>query len=141
MLPPNLLVILAICAALGCGMMGGLLFAFSNFVMIALAHQPLAGGIRTMQAINIYILNPLFFSVFFGTAVASFLVAVMTILRTPRTGGPLLLAGAALYLIGTIGVTMAFNVPLNNRLAPLNPETASAADYWPTYVSEWLACP
>ena len=30
---------------------------------------------------------------------------------------PYLLAGALLYLAGTIFVTMAFNVPLNNRLA------------------------
>jgi uncharacterized membrane protein len=138
MLPPNILFILAICVALGSGVMGGLLFAFSNFVMTALAHQPPASGIRAMQAINIYILNPLFVIVFFGTAVASFLVAAMTILRGPRTGGPLLLAGAALYLIGTIGVTMAFNVPLNDRLAALNPETAAAADYWLTYLSEWM---
>ena len=136
--PTNILVMLAICAALGSGMMGGLLFAFSNFVMTALAHQPPASGVRTMQAINIYILNPLFFLVFFGTAVASFLVAAMTILRAPRAGGPWFIAGAALYLIGTIGVTMACNVPLNNRLAALNPETAVAADYWQTYLSAWI---
>ena len=126
MLPTNMLVMLAIWAALGSGMMGGFLFAFSNFVMTALAHQPPASGIRTMQAINIYILNPLFVIVFFGTAVALFLVAAMTILRGPRTGGPSLIAGAALYLIGTIGVTVARNVHLNNRLAALNPETAVA---------------
>ena len=95
MLPPKILVILAICAALGCGIMGGLLFAFSNFVMTALAHQPPASGIRAMQAINIYILNPLFFTLLFGTAAATFLVAVISILRAPSEGGPWLLAGAA----------------------------------------------
>ena len=130
--------ILAIFAALGCGLMGGLLFAFSNFVMTALSHQPPASGVRTMQAINVYILNPLFFVVFFGTAAASFALAMATILRLPRSGAPLLLAGSALYLIGTVGVTMVFNVPLNNRLSVLNPDTAEAAKYWIKYVSEWV---
>jgi len=49
---------------------GGAYFAFSNFVMTALAHQPPSSCVRTMQAINVYILNPLFFIVFIGTAVA-----------------------------------------------------------------------
>jgi uncharacterized membrane protein len=91
-----------------------------------------------MQAINVYILNPLFFIVFFGTAVVSFVLAVATILRVPRSGAPLLLAGSALYLIGTVGVTMMFNVPLNNRLSVLNPDIAETAKYWLTYLSEWV---
>jgi uncharacterized membrane protein len=130
--------ILAIFAALGCGLMGGLLFAFSNFVMTALSRQPPASGVRTMQAINVYILNPLFLIVFFGTAVASLVLAVATILGVPRSGGPLLLAGSSLYLIGAVGVTMVFNVPLNNRLSVLDPDTAEAATYWLTYLSEWV---
>ena len=137
-LPNEKILILAIFAALGCGLMGGLLFAFSNFVMTALAHQPPSSGVRTMQAINVYILNPLFFIVFFGTAVVSFVLAVATILRVPRSGAPLLLAGSALYLIGTVGVTMMFNVPLNNRLSVLNPDIAETAKYWLTYLSEWV---
>jgi uncharacterized membrane protein len=137
-LPKERVLILAIVTALGCGLMGGLLFAFSNFVMTALSRQPAASGVRTMQAINVHILNPLFFIVFFGTAVASCVLAVATILRVPLSGAPLLLAGSALYLIGTVGVTMVFNVPLNNRLSVLNPDTAQAAQYWLTYLSEWV---
>jgi uncharacterized membrane protein len=72
-----------------------------------------------------------------GTAVASFVLAVATILRVPRSGAPLLLAGSALYPIGTFGVTIVFNVPLNNKLSALNPDTAEAAKYWLKYVSEW----
>lgn len=137
-LPKERILIVAILAALGCGLMGGLLFAFSNLVMTALSRQPPASGVRTMQAINVYILNPLFVIVFFGTALASFVLAVATILRMPRSGAPSLLAGSALYLIGTVGVTMVFNVPLNNRLALLNPDTAEASQYWLTYLSEWV---
>jgi len=63
---------------------------------------------------------------------------VATILGVPRSGGPLLLAGSSLYLIGAVGVTMVFNVPLNNRLSVLDPDTAEAATYWLTYLSEWV---
>lgn len=41
-------------------------------------------------------------------------------------------------MIGSFGVTAAFNVPRNERLAPLAPDSAEAADYWPRYVREWL---
>jgi hypothetical protein len=41
---------------------------FSDFVMTALAHQPVGSAVRTMQTINIDILNPLFFLLFFEIA-------------------------------------------------------------------------
>ncbi len=46
------------------------------------------------------------------------------------SGGKLLLLGSLLYLVGTIGVTMVFNIPLNNALAAARPETAEAAALW-----------
>ena len=49
---------------------GGHFFAFSNSVMTALGKLPAEQGIATMQTINIVILNPLFLSVFIGTAIA-----------------------------------------------------------------------
>jgi uncharacterized membrane protein len=51
----------------------------------------------------------------------------------------LVLAGAALYIVGTIGVTIACNVPLNNRLATLYPQGADAACRWEEYVAKWTA--
>ena len=50
-----------------------------------------------------------------------------------------MLAGGALYLLGTIGVTVACNVPLNNRLTTLHPQGAEAARYWAKYVTAWTA--
>jgi uncharacterized membrane protein len=49
-----------------------------------------------------------------------------------------LLAAGLSYLVGSFGVTMAFNVPRNNRLARMAAESAEAAAYWPVYVREWL---
>ncbi len=45
--------------------------------------------------------------------------------------------GAAVYLVGTIGVTMALNVPLNNQLAAMDANAAASADVWLAYVRDW----
>jgi uncharacterized membrane protein len=54
-------------SALGCGLIAGVFFAFSVFVMSALARLQPAQGIVAMQSINIRVLNPLFLGVFMGT--------------------------------------------------------------------------
>ena len=51
----------------------------------------------------------------------------------------LVIAGGALYIVGTIGVTIARNVPLNDRLATLHPNGADAAGRWEEYVAKWTA--
>ena len=48
-----------------------------------------------------------------------------------------MLAGSLLYLIGTILVTMAFNVPLNNKLASVSANSAEGAAVWKRYLSAW----
>jgi hypothetical protein len=66
-------------AALGSGVMTGLYFAFSAFIMTAFGRLPAAGGIAAMNAINVAILNPLFFAVFFGTAAVSVVLAIVAL--------------------------------------------------------------
>jgi uncharacterized membrane protein len=137
-MPKEVLSFLTIFAALGSGMIGGLLFAFSNFVMRALAQQPPESGIRTMQAINITIINPLFFLVFLGTVLASMILAITALPRLSSPSTIFLLIGCVIYIVGTFGVTLAFNVPLNNRLAILEPSTTQAAEFWREYLSSWM---
>jgi len=137
-LPKGIVFVIALIAAVGSGAMGGLFFVFSNFMMKTLAQQPPESGMRTMQGINVNILNPLFLSVFLGTAAASAVLVVAALLRLSSPEAPWLLAGGALYLVGAFGVTAIFNVPLNNRLAAQDPGTAEAARYWLVYVAEWL---
>jgi len=50
--------ILVTLAALGCGLVGGIFFAFSTFIMKALKRLPPYQGIESMQAINITVINP-----------------------------------------------------------------------------------
>jgi uncharacterized membrane protein len=129
--------ILTLLAALGSGIMAGLFFAFSAFVMQALGKRPAPVGIAAMQSINETILNPIFFLVFFGTALLSLVIAVWTLLTWSDWSSGWRLAGALLYLIGSIGITMRWNVPLNNRLAKVTPESAEGATLWSRYLKVW----
>lgn len=134
----ELLFIVAVIAAVACGLMAGLLFAFSNFVMRALLQQPAESGMRTMQALNALIQNPVFFVLFFGATLATLFLAAASLLHLSQSGSTLLLIGSLLYLMGTFVVTVAFNVPLNNGLASHPVSASDAAQYWQNYVAQWL---
>ncbi len=131
--------VLKICSALGCGLTAGVLFAFSSFIMNGLARLPPAQGIAAMQSINITVVNPSFFTVFFGTALICLYLAIRSLLRWGQPGASLMLAGSLLYLLGTIVVTIAFNVPLNDALAAVKPESAEGATLWAAYLARWTA--
>jgi uncharacterized membrane protein len=125
--------------SLGCGLVAGVFFAFSTFVMSALKRLPPAHGIAAMQSINEQAVTPAFMTALFGTAAACLgLVAWATFFLGERPAA-LVLAGGALYIVGTIGVTIARNVPLNDRLAALHPQGADVAGRWDDYVTNWTA--
>jgi uncharacterized membrane protein len=125
--------------ALGCGLVAGVFFAFSTFVMAALRRLKLEEGIAAMQSINIVAVTPVFMTALFGTAVASLALAVWAVISWGERYAALVLAGGVLYLLGTVGVTMVCNVPLNNRLATVHPQGADVATYWNEYVTKWTA--
>ena len=135
----GLLRVLTLISALGCGLVGGIFFAFSAFVMKALNRLPPAQGIAAMQSINVTVINPLFMVAFFGTAAACAVVAISSLLSWPRPGGGFLLVGCLLYLFGTILVTIAFNVPRNEALAAVDPASPEGARLWASYVAGWTA--
>ena len=91
-----------------------------------------------MQRINVSVLGPLFLGVFVGTAVLAGICVFAGFFPWGETKSLLLFAAGLLYLVGTFGVTVAFNVPCNDRLARMGAESADAAAYWPRYVREWL---
>jgi uncharacterized membrane protein len=123
-------------AALGSGVIAGVVFAFSAFVMTALARLPAAHGIAAMQSIKVVVLNHVFLSVFAGTAVLCIALAAVSLALWHRQGAAYQLAGAILYFVGTFVVTMRFNVPRNNALAA---ESTDSAALWTRYVAEWTA--
>jgi uncharacterized membrane protein len=126
-------------AALGCGLSGGALFAFSAFVMAGLARLPSAQGAAAMQSINVTAVTPAFMTAVFGTAAVCLGLGVWALASWDDDRAPWVLAGGLLYLIGVIGVTMAANVPRNNRLAALAPDSEAAAGVWTDYLRTWTA--
>ena len=128
---------IAFAAALGCGLIAGVFFTFSSFVMAALARLPPGQGVSAMQNINITVINPLFMAVFMGTAALCLALLAAAFMNVDGARNRPLLAGCALYLIGSIGVTMAANVPMNNALAALDAGSADAAAAWQNYAAGW----
>lgn len=126
-------------SALGSGLVAGTFFAFSTFVMGALARLPAAQGIAAMQSINVVVINPLFMGAMFGTTLAGLALGVIAITGWGEPRAVYLLGGALLYLIGTVLVTMVFNVPRNDALAGLDPNSGEAASLWLRYVGEWTS--
>jgi uncharacterized membrane protein len=124
-------------SALGCGLIAGVFFAFSSFVMSALAQLQPTQGIAAMQSINITVINPLFMTVFLGTAVACLFLAVSSLLKWRQPGAVYLFVGSLLYLIGTVLVTIVFNVPLNDALAKVDPSSTDGAKLWVSYLANW----
>ncbi|MFF5987618.1 anthrone oxygenase family protein [Prauserella flavalba] len=128
------LVALTLLAVLGTGLVAGVFFAFSSFVMRALASLPPAQGAAAMQSVNRTVLNPVFLGVFAGTALLSVALVVLSIVRG---GGAWLLAGAVSYLAGTFILTRVVHVPRNDALMRVAADSAEGAEFWTGYVPAW----
>jgi uncharacterized membrane protein len=71
--------------------------------------------------------------------VLSVVLIVIAVLNLSQGWALPLLAGALCYLVGSLLVTMIFNVPLNDRLAAAGAETAEAVSFWSEYLRIWTA--
>jgi uncharacterized membrane protein len=128
-----------ILAIVGSGAIGGVFFAFSSFVMRALARLAPHAGIAAMQSINVVVINPWFLGTFFGTAAMGIAAFAVAWPHWSSGAGAWLAAGNLLYLIGSVGVTMACNVPRNNALAKIDVADPAGTVIWKRYVAEWTA--
>jgi len=131
------LFVLTFIAALGTALVAGIFYAFSTSVMRALGNLAPAEGIAAMQSINVAVFNVWFMGAMFGTAAICLVLAIGSFLAWHQTGAAYILAGSALYLAGTILVTVVFNVPLNDALAATNAASADGSKIWARYLSDW----
>ncbi len=129
--------IVTFAAALGAGIMGGLFFIFSNTIMASFGKLPPAQGIAAMNSINVTILNGTFLSIFMGTALLSVALIAGWFLGLIPSGGLFTVAAALVYLVGIIGVTMIFNVPMNDTLATMQSDSAQGLELWQDYLTRW----
>jgi uncharacterized membrane protein len=130
---------LTLCAALGCGLIAGVFYAFSTFVMRALSRIPPQFGIAAMQSINVAVINVWFMGAFLGTAAVCVATLIVSLMRWQQPGAVYLLTGSVLYLVGNLLVTMLFNVPKNNSLASISSSKPSSSGLWARYVPVWTA--
>jgi uncharacterized membrane protein len=124
-------------AAVASGLVAGVFFAFSTFVMPALRRLPAAQGIAAMQSINVTVITPLFMLALFGTTVICVVLAVIAVVHWREAAARLVFAGAITYVLGTTLMTMAYHVPRNDALERVDPHASDAPAKWSAFFAEW----
>ena len=119
-------------------LVAGVFLAFSDFIMRSLAITGGTGGVEAMQVINREVFRWIFMTLFLGMAAVS---AIIVVYAWTSLSGPvsvIILSAAVIYLVGCFGVTVFFNVPMNEALAGMELSSSSTKDYWlQTYVPRW----
>jgi uncharacterized membrane protein len=128
---------LTIVCAVGSGVLAGVFFTFSTFVMSGLRRIPAPDGITAMQSINRQAPTPPLMLLLLGTSAACAVLAVVAVVRWGSTTATLALLGALLAIVPLI-LTGAYHVPRNNALALVDPTDPQAVDVWQRYLAEWV---
>ncbi|MCH8111197.1 MAG: DUF1772 domain-containing protein [Proteobacteria bacterium] len=119
-------------------LVGGVFLAFSDFIMRSLATAQSPSGIEVMQAINREVFKWVFMTLFMGMAALSVVVIGYTYVNLTGPAAVLIMLAGGLYLVGVFGVTVVFNVPLNNLLEGMDFRSEAASDFWKTrYLPGW----
>ncbi|MEM9641871.1 MAG: anthrone oxygenase family protein [Pseudomonadota bacterium] len=125
-------------AILAYALVGGVFLAFSDFIMRSLARTGGYGGVEAMQVINREVFRWVFMALFLGMAAVSLAVAAYGAFGVSGPAGTLIMLAGLTYLIGCFGVTVFFNVPMNEALAGMEMSSDTTRDYWlRTYVPRW----
>ncbi len=122
---------------IGCGLIAGVYFTFSTFVMQALGQLPGSLGMTAMVSINRVILRSAFMPLFLITTLASLGLLIFALLQLSQPGNWAAALGSGIYLIGMFLCTMVLNVPLNNKLEEQIHGSAAADQVWSHYLKQW----
>lgn len=124
-------------AALGAGLIAGVYFAFSAFIMRAFDRLGAARATDAMNAINEVILRSWFMALFFGSTLLYAILAAVAVFDTDLAGRWILFAAGSVYVVGMFLCTVLFNVPLNNRLATSVSVDDRKGETWAHYLKHW----
>lgn len=116
-----------IIATLLTGLTAGLCFTWTNAVTTGIGRLDNLGYLQAFQQMNRAIINPLFMIVFFGPFIVHFLNVVL-FRNSSSTVMVMLIAAAALYILGVVLMTILGNVPLNQVLDKTDLVKASMED-------------
>lgn len=119
-------------------LVSGVFLAFSDFIMRSLALTSGAGGAEAMQIINREVFRWVFMTLFIGMAAVSLAISSVAFFSLSGPASYLIALSGLVYVIGCFGVTVFFNVPMNEALAGMNLSESATQDYWQaTYVPRW----
>jgi uncharacterized membrane protein len=126
----------AFVAAFGSCLVGGVFYGFSTFIMGALRALAPSAGLAAMQSINIVVMNVWFLGLMFGLVPLCLWLGFAS-WSSPDPAARLRVLAALIYLVGCIGVTIVCNVPRNEALALVDPNSAEGATFWASFVPSW----
>jgi uncharacterized membrane protein len=100
MMPASIVTALLWTAALSSGLIAGIYFAFSVFIMQAFGKIETSQSVAAMNAINETILRSLFMPLFFGSTIISVILIVVALVHWGDAGSGLTLIAGAIYFVG-----------------------------------------
>ena len=125
-------------AILAFAFVGGVFLAFSDFIMRSLARTGGEGGIEAMQFINREVFRWVFMALFLGLVPVSMIIVGYTVTNSNGMAGIVMALAGLIYLCGCFGVTLFFNVPMNEALAGMELSDNVTKDFWTQiYVPRW----
>lgn len=125
-------------AILAYAFVGGVFLAFSDFIMRSLAKTGGESGVEAMQVINREVFRWVFMTLFLGLVPFSLIIVGFTATHSGGLATALMTLAGLTYLCGCFGVTLFFNVPMNEALAGMERSEGATQDYWTqTYVPHW----
>ncbi len=134
----TLTILLLQVSILAYALVAGVFLAFSDFIMRSLAITNGSGGVEAMQAINREVFRWVFMTLFLGMAPVSIAIAGYAWVSLQGAAGTVIFLGALVYLVGCFGVTVFFNVPMNEALAGMEVSSDTTRDFWlRSYVPRW----
>ena len=112
-----------------CSLVAGFLFAFAAVIMPGIRRLDDGNFIRAFQAIDRVIQKnqPLFMLMWVGSVLSVMAAAVLGLRALGGVERQLVIVAALVYLLGVQLPTMSVNVPLNNTLQKLQPDTMNPA--------------
>lgn len=113
------------------GIVSGIFFAFSDFIMKSLATIPHTAVVDAMAEINRRVYRSIFIIGIWGVALLSAALIYAGAIYTQAPESPWLIAG------GIIAVSFMFNIPMNHKLESLGSTHAKSQSYWQLYLPKW----
>ena len=127
------------CLSLGfaSAIVAGVFLTFSDFVMAGLSRARTGSGVDSMQQINRTVFRSVFLAAFFALMPLTGGLAWYAAAHGEGLARLLIIAAAVTYWLSVVVVTVAGNVPMNERLDKMPVASDEARAYWPVYCHRW----